>query len=61
MATTEKDKVVWAELQRQLDALGLCVKRGKMQDATITEADPDRPTNREVFMLKPVAVEMDLG
>src|SRR5512136_647127 len=40
MAKTEKDKVVWAELQRQLDAMGLRVKRGTIQDATFIEADP---------------------
>jgi transposase, IS5 family len=40
MAKTEKDKVVWSELQRQLDAMGLQVKRGTMQDATFIEADP---------------------
>src|SRR5512136_2424117 len=40
MAKTEKDKVVWAELQRQLDAMGLQVKRGTIQDATFIEADP---------------------
>jgi transposase, IS5 family len=39
MAETEMDKVVWAELQRQLDAMGLQVKRGTMQDATFIEAD----------------------
>jgi len=40
MAITEKDKIVWAELQRQLDAMGLQVKRGTIQDATFIEADP---------------------
>ena len=40
MAKTEKDKMVWAELQSQLDALGLKVKRGTIQDATFIEADP---------------------
>ena len=39
MAETGIDKVVWAELQRQLDAMGLRVKRGTMQDATFIEAD----------------------
>jgi len=39
MAETEMDKEVWAELQRQLDAMGLQVKRGTMQDATFIEAD----------------------
>ncbi len=40
MAETGTDKLVWAELQRQLDALGLKVKRGTIQDATFIEADP---------------------
>ena len=40
MAETGKDKMVWAELQRQLDAMGLRVKRGTIQDATFIEADP---------------------
>jgi IS5 family transposase len=40
MAITEKDNIVWAELQRQLDAMGLQVKRGTIQDATFIEADP---------------------
>jgi IS5 family transposase len=40
MAKTGKDKPVWAELQRQLDAKGLQVKRGTIQDATFIEADP---------------------
>ena len=35
-----KYDLVWAELQRQLDAMGLHVKRGTMQDATFIEADP---------------------
>ena len=40
MAKTGKDKMVWSELQRQLDAKGLQVKRGTIQDATFIEADP---------------------
>ena len=35
-----KDDVIWRELQRQLDAMGLQVKRGTIQDATFIEADP---------------------
>ena len=35
-----KDELVWSELQRQLDTMGLQVKRGTMQDATFIEADP---------------------
>ncbi len=37
-----KDKTIWRELQRQLDAKGLKVKRGSIQDATFIEADPGR-------------------
>ncbi len=40
MAETGTDKLVWAELQRQLDGLGLKIKRGIVQDATFIEADP---------------------
>jgi transposase, IS5 family len=40
MANTGKDKMVWAELQRQLDGMGLRVKRGTIQDAIFIEADP---------------------
>ena len=39
MAETGKKEVVWAELQRQMDAMGLQVKRGTVQDATFIEAD----------------------
>jgi IS5 family transposase len=40
MEKTGKYKLVWAELQRQLDSKGLTVKRGTIQDATFIEADP---------------------
>ena len=40
MAKTGKDEVVWGELQKQLDAMGLKVKRGTIQDATFIEANP---------------------
>jgi transposase, IS5 family len=43
MAETGKDKMIWAELQNQLDAMGLHVKHGTMQDATFIEADPGSP------------------
>src|SRR5512136_671366 len=42
LAETGKDKLVWRELQRQLDAKGLQVKRGAIQDATFIEADPGK-------------------
>jgi len=40
MGSAGKDQIVWAELQRQLDDMGLQVKRGTIQDATFIEADP---------------------
>lgn len=40
LTETGKDNMVWSELQRQLDAMGLQVKRGTIQDATFIEADP---------------------
>jgi IS5 family transposase len=42
LAKTGKDKEIWNELQRQLDARGLAVKKGVMQDATFITADPGR-------------------
>src|SRR5512136_1926540 len=42
IAETGKKEMVWTELQRQLDAMGLQVKRGTIQDATFTEADPGK-------------------
>lgn len=40
MKETGSHDLVWAELQRQLDARGLRIKRGTIQDATFIEADP---------------------
>lgn len=40
MEKTGKEKLVWNELQRQLDAKGLKVRKGTIQDATFIEADP---------------------
>jgi IS5 family transposase len=40
LAKTGKDRAIWAELQRQLDSLGLKVKQGVVQDATFITADP---------------------
>jgi IS5 family transposase len=40
LAERGKDKEVWNELQRQLDAMNLMVKKGVIQDATFITADP---------------------
>ena len=39
---TGRDKAIWEELQRQLDAKGLTIKRGSIQDAAFIEADPGK-------------------
>jgi IS5 family transposase len=40
LAERGKDKDVWDELQRQLDAMNLEVKKGIMQDASFITSDP---------------------
>jgi IS5 family transposase len=37
---------IWQELQRQLDAKGLTVKEGSIQDATFITSDPGRSGNK---------------
>jgi IS5 family transposase len=37
---TGKDERIWEELQRQIDAKGLKIKEGVIQDATFITADP---------------------
>ena len=40
LSKTGMDRVVWSELQSQLDSIGLKVVTGTAQDATFIEADP---------------------
>ncbi len=40
LSKTGRDKRIWQELQRQLDAKGLKVKKGVIQDATFITSDP---------------------
>ncbi len=52
LAETGRDKLVWDELQRQLDEKGLKVKKGVVQDASFITADPgharlDKPRGDE--------------
>lgn len=35
-----KEKAIWDEMQNQLDALGLKIKKGMIQDATFIHSDP---------------------
>ena len=53
---------IWQELQRQLDAKGLSVKEGCIQDATLITSDPGRSGIRnEVMKLKLVGAKMVPG
>ena len=45
LAKTGKDKLIWAELRRQLDEKGLRVRKGVAQDASFITADPG-PSNK---------------
>jgi IS5 family transposase len=52
LAETGRDRMVWTELQRQLDEKGLSVKKGVVQDATFITSDPghakaDEPRGEE--------------
>ena len=52
LAESGRDRQVWEELQRQLDAKGLKVKKGVVQDASFITADPghapaDKPRGGE--------------
>ena len=40
LAENGVDREIWAEMQRQLDAMNLKVQKGVMQDATFITADP---------------------
>lgn len=52
LAETGRDRLLWAELQRQLDEKGLKVKKGVAQDASFITSDPgharaDKPRGDE--------------
>jgi len=52
LAETGRDKLVWEELQRQLDEKGLKIKKGVVQDASFITSDPgharaDKPRGTE--------------
>jgi len=46
LAKTGKDKVIWAELQRQLEGKGLRVRKGVAQDASFITADPGQSPSK---------------
>ena len=64
LANTGKDRAIWTELQRQLDAFGLKVKQGVAQDATFITADPghakaDKPRGEEAETRRSREVHVD--
>ena len=40
LSKTGKDRIIWNELQRQLELKGIKVKKGSAQDATFITSDP---------------------
>jgi len=46
LAESGKDKDVWDEMQKQLDAMNLKVKKGIMQDASFITSDPGHAKKR---------------
>ena len=44
LSKTNKDEVIWNELQRQLDEKGLKIRKGVIQAATFITADPGHAT-----------------
>ena len=58
LAETGTDRLVWAELQRQLDEKGLKVKKGVVQDATFISADPggSGPRGEEATCVPPTSL-----
>jgi IS5 family transposase len=46
LAKTGKDKLIWAELQRQLDERGFKVRKGVAQDASFITADPGQSSGK---------------
>ena len=47
LAESRRDRLIWAELQRQLDEKGLKVKKGVVQDATFITSDPGHAPAKE--------------
>jgi len=61
LAKTGKDQALWAELQRQLDARGLKVRQGVVQDATFITADPRQAGHAKADTIRRVAATQRRG
>ena len=47
LSKTGRDRIIWNELQRQIELKGIKVKRGSAQDATFITADPGHSKHEE--------------
>ena len=47
LSKTGRDRIIWNELQRQLELKGIRVKKGSAQDATFITADPGHEKHEE--------------
>ncbi len=47
LSKTGRDRVIWNELQKQIEAKGIKVKKGSAQDATFITADPGHSKHEE--------------
>jgi IS5 family transposase len=61
MANSGKDKMVWAELQRQLNTMGLQVRRGRFKMPHSSRLIPDDPKSQKMELPRPDTVEMEPG
>jgi IS5 family transposase len=61
LTETGKDKMVWAELQRQLDSMGLLVWRGAIKMPHTLRRIQDHQRNRTTMGPGLVAAEMGPG
>ena len=48
LSKTGKDRIMWNELQRQLELKGIKVKKGSAQDATFITSDPGHVKHDEI-------------
>ena len=47
LSKTGRDRIIWNELQRQLESKGIRVKKGSAQDATFITSDPGHEKHEE--------------
>jgi IS5 family transposase len=47
LSKTGRDRIIWTELQRQLDSRGIRIKGGTAQDATFITSDPGHEKHEE--------------